>query len=302
MFADLEASKYQHTGGWWYGIYSGCVAVCVWMVWCVLGDRRSGLRPQAGSGWGAGGRRPCVPHPVPPPVPPRVPPAEYRISVYGRKPVEWDTLAAWVVQNRLYSDNNMWMIQVGWVVVVAGCVHGVGGVSTWGGRQAGRQAGRRLAGWELPSRAGSCPHDRAGCTAVPVYRRYRGCTMCTRSRASLRTSSRLASSAWVTVGLHAGWHGGLRCRLVLPPCWHCMELRRHPTPGPPASRLPQLLANIFTPLFEVTRDPNSHPQLHLFLRGVSPLRWARCARCACRRRRAGAPGPPTGRLPRLAGW
>lgn len=37
---------------------------------------------------------------------------EYRISVYGRKPVEWDTLAAWVVQNRLYSDNNMWMIQV----------------------------------------------------------------------------------------------------------------------------------------------------------------------------------------------
>ena len=37
---------------------------------------------------------------------------EYRISVYGRKPVEWDTLAAWVVQNRLYSDNNIWMIQV----------------------------------------------------------------------------------------------------------------------------------------------------------------------------------------------
>lgn len=38
--------------------------------------------------------------------------AEYRISVYGRKPVEWDTLAAWVVQNRLHSDNNMWLIQV----------------------------------------------------------------------------------------------------------------------------------------------------------------------------------------------
>jgi hypothetical protein len=32
----------------------------------------------------------------------------------------------------------------------------------------------------------------------------------------------------------------------------------------------QLLSNIFTPLFEVTRDPNSHPQLHLFLKGVSP--------------------------------
>lgn len=27
--------------------------------------------------------------------------------------MEWDTLAAWVVQNRLHSNNNMWMIQVG---------------------------------------------------------------------------------------------------------------------------------------------------------------------------------------------
>ena len=30
----------------------------------------------------------------------------------------------------------------------------------------------------------------------------------------------------------------------------------------------QLLDNIFTPLFEVTVDPNSHPQLHLFLKQV----------------------------------
>ena len=37
---------------------------------------------------------------------------EYRISIYGRKQVEWDALAAWVVQNRLYSDNNLWMIQI----------------------------------------------------------------------------------------------------------------------------------------------------------------------------------------------
>ena len=49
----------------------------------------------------------------PSPPPPLPPAPEYRISVYGRKPVEWDTLAAWVVQNRLYSDNNVWMIQVG---------------------------------------------------------------------------------------------------------------------------------------------------------------------------------------------
>ena len=51
--------------------------------------------------------------------------------MYGRKPVEWDTLAAWVVQNRLYSDNNVWMIQVR------------------RGREAGRTRGccRELGGW-----------------------------------------------------------------------------------------------------------------------------------------------------------
>lgn len=31
--------------------------------------------------------------------------AEYRVSIYGRKRVEWDTLAAWVLNNGLYSDN-----------------------------------------------------------------------------------------------------------------------------------------------------------------------------------------------------
>ena len=33
----------------------------------------------------------------------------------------------------------------------------------------------------------------------------------------------------------------------------------------------QLLENIFIPLFEVTVNPNTHPQLHLFLKTVSPL-------------------------------
>ena len=52
---------------------------------------------------------------------PPVLPAEYRISVYGRKPVEWDILAAWVIQNRLYSDNNMWMFQVGVLPICTHC-------------------------------------------------------------------------------------------------------------------------------------------------------------------------------------
>ena len=32
-----------------------------------------------------------------------------------------------------------------------------------------------------------------------------------------------------------------------------------------------ILDNVFIPLFEVTVDPNSHPQLHLFLMQVSHL-------------------------------
>eukprot|EP01116_Phalansterium_solitarium_P007576 TRINITY_DN2031_c0_g2_i3.p1 TRINITY_DN2031_c0_g2~~TRINITY_DN2031_c0_g2_i3.p1 ORF type:complete len:916 (-),score=369.95 TRINITY_DN2031_c0_g2_i3:827-3574(-) len=35
------------------------------------------------------------------------------------------------------------------------------------------------------------------------------------------------------------------------------------------SSFAQLLSNIFTPLFEVTKDPSSHPKLHLFLQQVS---------------------------------
>jgi len=38
--------------------------------------------------------------------------AELRISVYGRKKVEWDILAAWICQHHLYSDNVVWLIQI----------------------------------------------------------------------------------------------------------------------------------------------------------------------------------------------
>lgn len=38
--------------------------------------------------------------------------AEYRISIYGRKQSEWDQLASWIVNNDLYSDNVVWLIQV----------------------------------------------------------------------------------------------------------------------------------------------------------------------------------------------
>jgi len=37
--------------------------------------------------------------------------AELRISIYGRKRVEWDILAAWVCQHHIYSDNVIWLIQ-----------------------------------------------------------------------------------------------------------------------------------------------------------------------------------------------
>ncbi|KAI9778516.1 MAG: AMP deaminase [Geoglossum umbratile] len=38
--------------------------------------------------------------------------AEYRISIYGRALDEWDKLAAWVVDNKLFSHNVRWLIQV----------------------------------------------------------------------------------------------------------------------------------------------------------------------------------------------
>ena len=38
--------------------------------------------------------------------------AEYRISIYGRKATEWDNLAAWVLNNNVFSENIVWLIQV----------------------------------------------------------------------------------------------------------------------------------------------------------------------------------------------
>jgi AMP deaminase len=38
--------------------------------------------------------------------------AEYRLSIYGKDPSEWSTLASWVVDNHLFSSNVRWMIQI----------------------------------------------------------------------------------------------------------------------------------------------------------------------------------------------
>ncbi|KZV32253.1 putative AMP deaminase [Dorcoceras hygrometricum] len=38
--------------------------------------------------------------------------AEYRISIYGRKQSEWDQLASWFVNNCIYSENAVWLIQL----------------------------------------------------------------------------------------------------------------------------------------------------------------------------------------------
>ena len=37
---------------------------------------------------------------------------EWRISIYGRDIEEWDKLAAWVIDNKLFSPNVRWLIQV----------------------------------------------------------------------------------------------------------------------------------------------------------------------------------------------
>jgi AMP deaminase len=38
--------------------------------------------------------------------------AEYRVSIYGSNPGEWDELARWVIHHRLYTDKQRWLIQV----------------------------------------------------------------------------------------------------------------------------------------------------------------------------------------------
>eukprot|EP00127_Corallochytrium_limacisporum_P000377 Clim_evm72s11 gene=Clim_evmTU72s11 len=38
--------------------------------------------------------------------------AEFRVSIYGRKPEEWVKLADWVADNNLYSPNIRWMVQL----------------------------------------------------------------------------------------------------------------------------------------------------------------------------------------------
>ena len=37
---------------------------------------------------------------------------ELRLSIYGRKLSEWDSLAEWAVTHKMYSPNNRWIIQI----------------------------------------------------------------------------------------------------------------------------------------------------------------------------------------------
>ena len=37
---------------------------------------------------------------------------EMRLSIYGRRPGEWDELAHWFLQNKMQSSVNAWMIQI----------------------------------------------------------------------------------------------------------------------------------------------------------------------------------------------
>lgn len=37
---------------------------------------------------------------------------EWRVSIYGRSVDEWDKIAKWVINNKLFSHNVRWLIQV----------------------------------------------------------------------------------------------------------------------------------------------------------------------------------------------
>ena len=52
----------------------------------------------------------------------------YRVSIYGRDPSEWDALADWVVDHKLYSPNNRWIVQI---PRLYGMYHGNGTLRTF---------------------------------------------------------------------------------------------------------------------------------------------------------------------------
>ena len=104
---------------------------------------------------------------------------EWRLSIYGRSAGEWDKLAKWIVNNKLFSHNVRWLIQV-----------------------------PRL---------------------YDVYK----------ANGSVETFEDIVKSE-------------LRKWLV----FFCTRLQ------------PCILADVFRPLFEVTKDPSSHPELHVFLQRV----------------------------------
>ncbi|PRQ58140.1 putative AMP deaminase [Rosa chinensis] len=43
--------------------------------------------------------------------------AEQRITKYGKKQSEWDQMASWIVNNELYSENVVWLIQVLCIII-----------------------------------------------------------------------------------------------------------------------------------------------------------------------------------------
>lgn len=92
--------------------------------------------------------------------------AEYRVSVYGRKRVEWATLAAWVAQHGLYSDNVVWLIQV----------RGEG--EERGGKEGATATAARARAPSLQ------PHLIFSSSISPLSSRSPASTTCTRPRAS----------------------------------------------------------------------------------------------------------------------
>ena len=104
---------------------------------------------------------------------------EWRISIYGRSTDEWDKLAKWIVNNKLFSHNVRWLIQV-----------------------------------------------------PRLYEVYK-------ANGSVRTFEDIVISASFFLR-YFFYHAHTN----------------------------YLLQDVFRPLFEVTRDPRSHPELHVFLQRV----------------------------------
>ncbi|CAN0925839.1 Probable AMP deaminase [Linum grandiflorum] len=156
--------------------------------------------------------------------------AEYMISIYGRKQSEWDQLGSWFVNNQIYSENAVWLIQ-----------------------------GEHQRTLEKPllvyQRRKTDVNDAEVTAEIPMTLRDGEAAVNENHDVTIEefdNEDEELSDLDIPIALRKG----------LPQLTNVYKEMGI------VNSFQNILDNVFLPLFEVTVDPNSHPQLHMFLMHV----------------------------------